>query len=30
LERKHRAGYRRKPVAKGEFDAWQGQQKWAD
>jgi metal-responsive CopG/Arc/MetJ family transcriptional regulator len=30
LERKHRAGYRRKPVAKGEFDVWQGQQKWAD
>lgn len=30
LERKHRAGYRRKPVAKGEFDAWHGQQRWAD
>jgi metal-responsive CopG/Arc/MetJ family transcriptional regulator len=30
LERKHRAGYRRRPVAKGEFDVWQGQQKWGD
>jgi len=30
LERKHRAGYRRKPVTKGEFDAWHGQQRWGD
>ena len=30
LERKHRAGYRRKPAAKGEFDVWHGQQRWGD
>lgn len=30
LERKHRRGYRKKPVKKGEFDIWQTQQKWGD
>jgi metal-responsive CopG/Arc/MetJ family transcriptional regulator len=29
-ERAHRAGYRRKPATKGEFDAWHGQQVWGD
>ena len=28
LERKQRAGYRRKPVKKGEFDIWQDEQVW--
>jgi len=28
LEAKHVAGYRRNPVAPGEFDAWLGDQDW--
>lgn len=28
LERKHREGYLRKPVAKGEFSVWQSEQVW--
>ena len=30
LERKHRDGYARKPVKKGEFDVWEGEQVWGD
>jgi metal-responsive CopG/Arc/MetJ family transcriptional regulator len=30
LERKHRDGYARKPVKKGEFDVWESEQVWAD
>lgn len=30
LERKHRAGYERKPVRRGEFDAWENEQAWGD
>jgi metal-responsive CopG/Arc/MetJ family transcriptional regulator len=30
LERRHRAGYRKKPVRKGEFSAWEGQQAWGE
>lgn len=30
LERKHREGYRRKPVRRGEFDAWTREQVWPD
>lgn len=30
LERQHRAGYAGKPVAKGEFDAWENEQRWGD
>jgi hypothetical protein len=30
LERKHRAGYERKPVKRGEFDAWENEQAWGD
>jgi len=29
LEAKHREGYRRKPVKRGEFD-WESEQVWAD
>jgi metal-responsive CopG/Arc/MetJ family transcriptional regulator len=28
LEQKHRRGYERQPVGKGEFDAWQKEQRW--
>jgi len=30
LERKHREGYKRKPVKKGEFDIWHAEQAWGD
>ena len=30
LERKHREGYARKPVKKGEFSIWEEEQVWAD
>jgi metal-responsive CopG/Arc/MetJ family transcriptional regulator len=30
LERKHRRGYERHPVGKGEFDAWEAEQRWGD
>lgn len=30
LERRHREGYRRKPVRRGEFDAWSAEQAWPD
>jgi len=30
LERKHREGYRRKPVEPGEFSDWESEQAWAD
>jgi metal-responsive CopG/Arc/MetJ family transcriptional regulator len=30
LERQHRAGYERKPVKPGEFDAWENEQAWGD
>ena len=30
LERKHREGYRKKPVRKGEFSAWESQQAWGE
>ncbi|MBI5763349.1 MAG: ribbon-helix-helix protein, CopG family [Planctomycetes bacterium] len=30
LERRHRAGYSRKPVRRGEFDVWQREQAWPD
>jgi hypothetical protein len=29
LESKHREGYRRKPVKRGEFD-WESEQVWGD
>jgi metal-responsive CopG/Arc/MetJ family transcriptional regulator len=29
-ERRHREGYRRKPVRRGEFDAWTSEQVWPD
>ena len=28
LERKHREGYTKKPVEKGEFDIWVAEQEW--
>ena len=28
LERKHRAGYLRKPVRGNEFQPWEGEQSW--
>ena len=28
LERRHREGYRKKPVSKGEFQIWESEQKW--
>jgi metal-responsive CopG/Arc/MetJ family transcriptional regulator len=28
LERKHREGYLKKPVKKGEFDLWEHEQSW--
>jgi len=30
LERRHREGYARKPVKKGEFDIWKDEQVWGD
>ena len=30
LERKHRDGYARKPVKRGEFDVWESEQVWGD
>ncbi len=30
LEARHRAGYQRKPVAPGEFDAWDSVQAWPE
>ena len=30
LERKHRAGYKRKPVKQGEFDDWEAEQVWVE
>ncbi len=30
LERKHRQGYERQPVAADEFLAWETEQAWAD
>jgi metal-responsive CopG/Arc/MetJ family transcriptional regulator len=30
LERKHREGYARKPVKRGEFSVWEGEQIWGD
>ena len=30
LEAKHKAGYRKHPVRKGEFDAWQDEQVWPE
>lgn len=30
LEHKHAEGYRRKPVARGEFDVWEAEQVWPD
>jgi CopG family transcriptional regulator / antitoxin EndoAI len=30
LEQKHRAGYARKPAARGEFDIWESEQVWGE
>lgn len=30
LERRHRAGYERKPVEPGEFSDWEAEQVWGD
>ncbi len=30
LESKHREGYRRKPVKRGEFSEWESEQVWGD
>ncbi len=30
LEEKQRAGYARKPVRRGEFDAWEREQTWIE
>ncbi len=30
LEAKQRRGYTKKPVRRGEFDAWEAEQVWAD
>jgi metal-responsive CopG/Arc/MetJ family transcriptional regulator len=30
LEHKHRRGYARKPVRKGEFSVWERKQVWVD
>jgi metal-responsive CopG/Arc/MetJ family transcriptional regulator len=30
LERRHRDGYARRPVRKGEFDVWETEQAWGD
>ncbi len=30
MESKHRAGYKRKPVKRGEFSGWESEQVWGD
>jgi Arc/MetJ family transcription regulator len=30
LEQKHREGYKRKPVKKGEFEGWEAEQVWVE
>ncbi|OGW48500.1 MAG: CopG family transcriptional regulator [Nitrospirae bacterium RBG_19FT_COMBO_58_9] len=30
MERKHREGYRQKPVGKGEFSDWEEEQVWGE
>jgi CopG family transcriptional regulator / antitoxin EndoAI len=30
LESKHRAGYKRNPVKRGEFSDWESEQVWVD
>ncbi len=30
LEAKHRRGYAKKPVRRGEFDAWETEQAWPE
>jgi metal-responsive CopG/Arc/MetJ family transcriptional regulator len=30
LERKHRQGYKKKPVGEDEFSIWESEQVWAD
>lgn len=30
LESKHREGYRRKPIKRGEFSDWEPEQVWGD
>jgi metal-responsive CopG/Arc/MetJ family transcriptional regulator len=30
LERKHREGYKRKPVKRGEFEDWEAEQVWME
>jgi len=30
LEEKHRRGYEREPVRKGEFDVWEEEQAWPE
>jgi metal-responsive CopG/Arc/MetJ family transcriptional regulator len=30
LEQRHREGYRRRPVRRGEFDLWEDEQTWPD
>jgi metal-responsive CopG/Arc/MetJ family transcriptional regulator len=30
LESKHREGYKRKPVKRGEFSGWESEQEWGD
>ena len=30
MEQRHRQGYRRKPVRKGEFSDWEDEQVWVD
>jgi metal-responsive CopG/Arc/MetJ family transcriptional regulator len=30
MERRHREGYRRKPVQTGEFSAWEDEQVWVE
>ena len=30
LERKHREGYRRKPIKRGEFSGWESEQVWSE
>ena len=30
LERKHREGYKRKPIKRGEFEDWEAEQVWVE
>jgi metal-responsive CopG/Arc/MetJ family transcriptional regulator len=30
LERKHREGYKRKPIKRGEFSDWEAEQVWVE